>query len=359
MMRRLSRILMTVVVLLLSATVAQAQDWAKKMFDLTARDFGVVTKGSKTEQVFTVENIYEEDAHVEQIVSSCGCTVATIDKNTLKTWEKAKITATIDTRNFTGRRDATLRVVFDKPFRAEVQLQVHCFIRGDVVVRPDTVQFGTVPLGKSVQKKVSIAYAGRNDWRIERAESSNPNLVARAVETSRGMGQVSYDLTVTLKADAPAGYLRDHVFLVTNDFNAQAARVPVPVDGAVAAALTVRPLPVMMAEPGQAVPRNLVVEGQTPFRITAIECDDPRFKFTAPTEAKTVHAIPVTFTADDKPGKIKATIRIKTDLGNAAPIEVTVQAQIVPKAADSDGDNEQKAVPKPGNSKPSTPKEEG
>ena len=337
MTRHLSRMLMVVVVLLPSSAAAQAQDWAKKMFDLTTRDFGVVTKGSKTEQVFTVENIYEEDAHIERITSSCGCTTATVDKSALKTWEKAKITAVVDTRNHTGRRDATLRVVFDKPFRVEVQLQVHAFIRGDVVVRPDTLQFGTVPLGKSVQKKVAVAYAGRSDWRIERVESSNPNLSARAVETGRGMGQVSYDVTVTLKADAPAGYVRDHVFLVTNDFNAQAARVPVAVDGAVAAALTVRPLPMMMAEAGQAVTRNLVVEGQTPFRITGAACDDPRVKLTAPAEAKTVHVIPVTFTADDKPGKVKCTIHIQTDLGNAAPVDVPLQAEIVPKAAADDG----------------------
>ena len=50
------------------------------MFDLTTRDFGVVTKGSKTEQVFTLENIYEEDAHIERITSSCGCTTVSIDK---------------------------------------------------------------------------------------------------------------------------------------------------------------------------------------------------------------------------------------------------------------------------------------
>jgi hypothetical protein len=322
---------------LLAATGASAQDWARKMFDLNGRDFGVVTKGSKTEQVFTVENIYEEDAHIERITSSCGCTTVSIDKQSLKTWEKAKITAVVDTRNHTGRRDATLRVVFSKPFPAEVQLQIHVFIRGDVVVRPDTVQFGTVPVGKGVQKKVAVAYAGRSDWRIERVESSNPNLTARAVETGRGMGQVSYDLTVALKADAPVGYVRDHVFLVTNDFNAQAARVPVLVEGVIASALTIRPLPTLMTEAGQAVTRNLVLEAQTLFRVTKATCDDPRVKLTAPAEAKTVHVIPVTFTADDKPGKVKCTIQIQTDLGNAAPVAVPLQAQIVPKAAPDEG----------------------
>ena len=210
-----------------------------------------------------------------------------------------------------------------------------------------------------MQKKVSVLYAGRSDWRIERVESSNPSLSARAVETSRGLGQVSYDLTVTLKGDAPVGYVRDQVFLVTNDFNAQAARVPVAVDGAVASALTVRPLPMLMAEAGQAVTRNLVVESQAPFRITAAACDDPRVKLAAPTEAKAVHVIPVTFTADDKPGKVKCTIHIQTDLGNTAPVDVPVQAQIVPKAADSDGEREQSTAPKQSDSKPSTPKEEG
>ena len=39
----------------------------------------------------------------------------------------------------------------------------------------------------------------------------------------------------------PAGYLKDHVILVTNDLNPDAARVPIAVEGLVLAPLSVKP----------------------------------------------------------------------------------------------------------------------
>ena len=43
------------------------QDWAKAMFDHTSHDFGVVARGAKVEHRFVIENIYEEDAHIQSV----------------------------------------------------------------------------------------------------------------------------------------------------------------------------------------------------------------------------------------------------------------------------------------------------
>ena len=70
--------------------------------------------------------------------------------------------------------------------------------------------------------------------------------------------------------DAPPGYIQDQLVLVTND-STRGSRVPVAVEGLVAAALTVRPSPLMMGvvEAGKPVTRNLVVQGRSPFHILA------------------------------------------------------------------------------------------
>jgi hypothetical protein len=335
--RLLPTAVLAVVVWSLGPGNSLAWDWAKEMFDHTTHDFGVVARGAKVEHSFTVENKYEEDAHIAAVRSTCPCTSGKIDKPFLKTWEKARITVTVDTRGFVGRKDGTIAVVFDKPFPAEVQLHVHTYIRSDVVVQPAAVQFGSVALGSSAQQKVSVSYAGRSDWRIERVESDRSYLAGKVAETSRSSGRVNYDLLVTLQADAPAGYLQEHVFLITNDFNAQSARVPVAVEGVVTAATSVRPSPLMLGlvEVGQPVTRQLVVQGKTPFRVTSVRCDNPRFKATPPEGAKTLHLIPVTFTADALPGKYSGTIRIDTDQTGAAGLEVAVHVQVVPRASDA------------------------
>src|SRR3972149_4360608 len=165
-----------------AASIAQGEDWARAMFSETSHDFGVVARGAKVEYKFTIENIYEEEAHIVSLRSSCGCTTPKIDKKYLKTWEKAELTTAIDTRSFLGRKDATITVVFDLPFSAEVQIRVHAYIRSDVVVQPGVVQFGMVNQGTAMKQKVAVNYAGRNDWQILRVESQNPYLTGQVTE---------------------------------------------------------------------------------------------------------------------------------------------------------------------------------
>src|SRR6188508_2135467 len=67
---------------------ASAKEWAQKMFKVTTHNFGHVAHGAKTEFAFELQNTYEEDVHIAEVRSSCGCTTPTISKQTLKTWEK-------------------------------------------------------------------------------------------------------------------------------------------------------------------------------------------------------------------------------------------------------------------------------
>ena len=123
----------------LTAGRVQAQDWAREMFDHTSHDFGTVARGAKVEHRFGVENIYLEDAHIKSAKASCGCTSPEVPVEILKTWKKAYVVAKVDTVNFEGQKDVTINVEFDKPFPAEVQLYIHCYIRSDVVLDPGSV----------------------------------------------------------------------------------------------------------------------------------------------------------------------------------------------------------------------------
>ena len=327
--------LVTALIWLLLVPAVRGQEWAKKMFDgKTTHNFGVVARGAKVEHRFVLENIYVEGAHIQSITSSCGCSKAEASKKTLKTWEKADIVVQVDTRGFLGRKDSTITVVFDRPFPAEVQLHIHSFIRGDVVVQPGSVEFGTVSQGAGEGRTLKISYAGRNDWKIERVESTNPNIEFRLDESYRGNGRVGYNLTVWLLKAAPPGYIRDHLILVTNDHDKNSQRVPIALEGLVASPLSVRPSPLMMglAEPGRALTRNLVVQGQTPFRITAASSSDARFRCQADGESKKVHIVPVTFLAEgDSDGcAAETTIKIDTDLSGLPPLEVRASVRIVP-----------------------------
>jgi hypothetical protein len=300
---------------------ALGQQWAEEMFEQTEHDFGYVAQGAKAEFSFVLSNVYLEDVHVASVRSSCTCTSPRIEKEWLKTYEKGAIVAAFNTRSFVGRKGATVTVTFDKPFHAEVQLHVGGYVRGDVVLDPGSAQLGTVDQGAAADTTLNLSCTGRGDWKITGVESDNPFLSGTAVETARSGGRVSYQLLVHLDQHAPAGYLSDHLVLVTND--RQSPQIPVRVEGQVASAVTVSPASLFMGtvQAGQKVTRQLVVRSKQPFRILSIDCDDDSFTFgPLPDEsAKPLHVIPVTYVAGADAGKVTGMIRIETDLGGPTP----------------------------------------
>jgi hypothetical protein len=312
----------------------EAQEWAKKMFKTTAHDFGTVVRGAKTEFRFPFKNIYVEDLHVASVRSSCGCTSPEVTKRDLKTYETAYIVATYNTHAFTGHRSATVTVTFDKPFYAEVQLQVSGNIRGDIVVQPNFVDLGTVNQGQPTERAITVTHTSRPDWRINDVRSANPNLEVDVIEKSRVHGNVSYDLKVKMHSNAPPGFLKEQLVLVTND--QYASTFPINIEGRIVPELTVvGVINFGSLEAGAKSTKPLIVRGRTPFKIIEIVCEDERFSFELPDSdaaPKSLYKIPVTFTAGDEPGKVINKILIETDRGKQALPAVIAQAVIRPRS---------------------------
>lgn len=305
------------------ASLASGQEWARKMFSEFDHDFGVVARGAKAEHRFVFKNLYVEDVHVQSARSSCGCTLVSVENPTVKTYEEGAIVARVNSTAFLGARGATITVVFDKPYYAEVQLHVKTYIRSDIVLNPESVQFGTIEQGELAQREVTVTYAGRRDWKIVDVKAPSPAMQAEVEELSRTSNQVRYRLKVQLDESAPAGYLNDRLVLVTNDYRYE--QVPVTVEGVVQAPITVTPgnLFLGVVKPGQKVTKTIVVRGNEPFRILSMSCEGTGFEFDLSQDEKAgpkkVHVIPVTFVAGESQGKIQGNIKIETDLGIELP----------------------------------------
>ncbi|HEV3344101.1 MAG TPA: DUF1573 domain-containing protein [Pirellulales bacterium] len=334
------RIVMLILALV-SATGSSAlgQEWARKMFETTSHDFGLVARGAKAEFRFKLTNIYLEDVHISGVRSSCGCTTPTIGTELLKTYDEGYVLATFNTRNHLGQKSATLTVTLDKPFPAEVQLQVAGFIRSDVELEPGGIQFGTLDAGTAAEKLLKITARTGRDWQITEIRSSSEFVEAEAVETGRQVGQVTYDMKVRLLPGAPTGYLKERLVVVAND--SKSTEFSVEIEGRILSALTVNPPQLFMGtlKPGSTSKKRIVIQARQKFSITGIECDRDGFEFQVPETAATVHQIPVVYQAGDKPGKITGKIRILTDLGGTTTAELPAQLVIVePEDADRAGE---------------------
>src|SRR5207253_3797164 len=297
--------------LLLVPAAAPAKEWAQKMFQATSHDFGHVARGAKAEFAFEVQNLYEEDVHIADVRTSCGCTTPTITKPTLKTWEKGSIVATLNTRSFVGQRNSTLTVVIDKPFYAEVQLTIAGYIHSDVDFQPGVAALGDIEQGRTGEQTITVTYRGAGNWQIADIRSANTHLEVELGEAVRQPGLVSYKMTVRVKPDTPAGTLQDQLTLVTND--QRMPTVVLPVEGRIAPPLQVNPSPLMFGAlaPGQSATKQLVITGKQPFRVLSMAADNGAVQFkTAPEVTKKVHLVPITLTAPQQPGEFHYTLTI-------------------------------------------------
>lgn len=307
---------------LLGSIPAQAQSWAQKMFKVTSHDFGTVAKGAKTEFRFELQNIYVEDVHLLSIRSSCGCTTPRIETDTLKTWEKGAVVAHVNTDTFTGQRGATLTVTIDRPYRAEVQLQVSVNIQPDVVLTPGSIAFGNVAEGQAFTQQAQIQVPAYRNYRIEGVRSASDYLTAEVLPARGASGRAAYQLRVRLSEKAPPGMLREHLMLVATD--GRRREIPVLVEGFVkpaAESVVVSPQSLFLGvvHPGETVRKQVVVRSDKPFRITSIKAENGKLQAVPPDGdvPKALHLVPITFVAGDDAGRVDEVIHIETDLDNS------------------------------------------
>ena len=320
------RIIQAAVMVVAISMPARGQDWTTKMFETTSHDFGAVARGARAEFEFVLENPYVEDVHIAAVRASCSCTTPEIKTETIKTYQKGIIVAKFNTAAFLGAKGATLTVTFDKPLFAEMQLNVHGFIRGDVTLEPGSVAFGSVDQGNGAERTITITHVGRPDWRITEVHSLNPHMFAMATELNRSVSQVTYQIAVHLDRSAPAGDLAGNLKVATND--PQSPEIQVSVEGTIRDRISASPASLFLGvvEPGQKATREIVVRGKEPFRVTDITCEGTGFKVTVPDAAteKSLYLVPVTFVAAKESGRMEATIHIETSLGAVAPISAYV-----------------------------------
>ena len=305
-----------------------AQEWASKMFKTTSHDFGTVARDADAVFEFEFENIYEEDVRITGVRSNCGCTIPSITKKELKTWDKSVIVAKFNTHSFTGARKATLTVAIDKPFPAEVQLNVKGVIRGDVVFDPGSVDFGTIKASDVTQKVVRITRFGNPRWEISDVLSYNQSLSVGLKRVSAYRNRVLYEMAINLKPDCQPGAFDSSLILVTNDRTSK--KISVPVRGNIEAPLALSPdnLDFGTISPNKTVSKKVFVKGTSEFEIIEATCADERVSIEVKKLKPTIAILMVEVKAAEEDSPISDMIHIKTNFGEKCLLQVPVRAEI-------------------------------
>jgi hypothetical protein len=199
----------------------EPQSWATKMFGPATNlvhDFGTVPRGAKLHHDFVMTNIYAVPIEITNIRVPMGCWGATTNKQELQPSEKATIGVWMDGSRFTGQKEGAIWVTVGPTYISTAKLTVKAFSRHDIVCEPGEVAFGSVESGQIPSATVAIEYTGPLALQISEAiVPRGAPFDAKLQEIDRRPGQVSYQVTVSLKKDAAPGKFEESILLKTND----------------------------------------------------------------------------------------------------------------------------------------------
>jgi hypothetical protein len=257
----------------LSATRLAAQDWGDKMFDGLQIKFGNVARLADTTFNIRVKNPYAEEIRITSLTTSCGC-ISWTDQLPISIPSLAdrQLTIRLDTVRHVGDKHVKAFVTLSEPIKgltANVTLFVEGRIRNDFEVRPSSVAFGSIDQGRESAQRVGITYSGQRDWKIISAKTSSEFLTTRIVEKSRASGSVQYDVIVEITPHAPAGVLRDHLILTTNEIGN--SDVSIPIEGKIESEFVVTDAHFGMVTQGNSKSVTVILRGKKPFQIEKIE----------------------------------------------------------------------------------------
>ena len=300
-------IVISLVFVVSSNQSANGQAWLRQMFkNQTNFDFGDVQLGEVPEHRFEFENVFNETFHIQSINSSCGCTIATASKTTLKTWEKGEIICKFNSPAVgIGFKQATITVKFDRPYRAEMQLSVKGNIVTGVSLEPKSIDFGQVVENNLPVRTVQLRSSGNPDFRIRDVKSVFKHISVQVKETARNNGMVSYDIITKLKDTVPKGFTQDQLYLVVEegrnqDGTPRLTQVPLPFNAKVTSALQLSPevLSLGPLAPGEVIKKKVFLKSDKPFYVSDVRCQSEAFSVKATNKPKKMHIVEVTYTAD-------------------------------------------------------------
>jgi hypothetical protein len=326
-----------IVLALLWAAPAQAQQqsWPDTVFPESAHNFGTVARGSKLKHSFRLVNTTSAEIHIVNWSTKCGCTDVKVGAHTIPPGAQTYVEATLDTTKFLGQKNSGLTIFFDRPAFAQKDLNLSCFIRGDVLLNPGVVDFGSVTRGTTSPQVLQLTYmGGQPNWGITSIDTISSHISAKAEEIAgtRNGGQVQYRITVTLDSAAPTGYFKDQVTLHTNDEGAPA--IPVSVTANVQGAVVVTPAVLTLGplKPGQVVTKDILVRSSQPFTITGAVSKQGDVSATSgqPTPSK-LHKLTVTVKAPSQPGPTYSLMELQTSLKDEPPVKFTAFATVLPQ----------------------------
>ena len=306
--------------------------WVALAFPERAHEFGVVARGSLVRYAFPIVNRTEYEIRIVTWKTKCGCTNVRVGSRVIPPGTQTTVEATIDTTRFQGPKASGLTLIIDRPEMTEVDLNMNCFIRADIMMAPGALDFGVVRRAdKPATAALTFTYSGgRSNWEIADMKTQTAGVKALAKEVARTAdGRIQWSVSATLQTGLATGYFKDEITLITNDTPPQT--IPISVVAQVQSAVSVSPSIINFGalKPGQSTSKVVRVRSASPFSITKLSGSEPSLEAVEQTTgAAADHTVNITLKAPDSSGPFHAILTVESDVKDEPPAQIKAFATV-------------------------------
>lgn len=313
---------------------APAQAGPGDLFTEKVHDFGTTPKGPVLVHYFRFTNNTKQTLTLGTPRVSCGCTSASLNKNSIAPGETGVVIAHMDTRRIPTpnvTKAVTVYVPFLAPTQEEVALRVQTIARDDLFMSPDTLAFGAVKMGEGGKVSTNVTFTSDPNWKVTEATSNGAFVKAEFKETSRAPGLVTYEVTGILDKACPAGNWVSEITLKTSNKAVEKLRIPVTVNVTPAVAITHDAATFGDLRMGDSAEKAITLKADKPFKILEVKGTDDQLKATVETSAASPEHTIVLAANPKAPGGFTRTVEVVTDSKEQPKVIIPVTAKVVQK----------------------------
>ncbi len=195
-------------------------------FEEQVYDFGIAGPEQKIKHTFKFTNVGSVPLKITKLSTSCGCTAALSSEDEVPPGGSGEIHATLETRKYEGRQEATIIVHSGDPLKPESVLTIRGMIKTGIAVVPQGVNFGNVQNGETAISRVRVFQLSNKSLILKKIESNEQYLTVQTSrfreENSRGV-----NVDITLKPNLPVGWFIEVITLHTNIKEHERIDVPI------------------------------------------------------------------------------------------------------------------------------------
>jgi len=203
----------------------------EKLFpDGLSHDFGQVQRGTQLRHAFRVVNTTNKPLRISSVrVFMNRALRVRSSKDVLQPNEEGKIELFYDTEQFVGAKTGTVYVQSDNGKFREHRLWISAVSRDDLEFVPNSLDFGKIQKGETPSAHMVVTVLDQPKLQVTQATCNNKFIDVQVKELDRDTTRAVFQVSATLRADIPAGAIRTHVELKTNNPAMPKLLVPVSV----------------------------------------------------------------------------------------------------------------------------------